>query len=249
MTSNVNDIPEFKSHEFYGWETKAFTDDPHVVFSEYFLIYMILLVISLIIQYQVSFVWKIKYLPEIGAVLIVGIWLGGLITLIDTLNSTSELISSVSTTSTVIAYQLLTRISNSTLVSMSSKYNDDTLDTQSQTGSSQFNVNYLGFSSNVFYFVFLPIIIFNSGYHLKRQLFYQNFDAILSLSVIGTSISTISITLGLYLLKTYHLCDQLQSFSVIEMIAWASLISSTDPISTLAVFSSMKVDPTLFYLG
>jgi sodium/hydrogen exchanger 8 len=33
-----------------------------------------------------------------------------------------------------------------------------------------------------------------------------------------------------------------------ECISFGALISSTDPVSTLAVFQSLKVDPTLFYL-
>lgn len=36
--------------------------------------------------------------------------------------------------------------------------------------------------------------------------------------------------------------------SVIEAITFGSLISATDPVSTLAVFSELKVHPTLFYL-
>ena len=35
---------------------------------------------------------------------------------------------------------------------------------------------------------------------------------------------------------------------MVECVAFGSLISSTDPVSTLAVFSSLKVDPTLLYL-
>ena len=33
-----------------------------------------------------------------------------------------------------------------------------------------------------------------------------------------------------------------------ESLAFGSLISATDPVSTLAVFSDLRVDPTLFYV-
>jgi solute carrier family 9 (sodium/hydrogen exchanger), member 8 len=108
---------------------------------------------------------------------------------------------------------------------------------------------YLGFSSNIFYFGFLPPIIFNSGYHLRRRFFYRNYDAILSLAMLGTLISIAIVTYGLYLVQYYQLAGGLfESFSVIEFVAFASLISSTDPVSTLAVFSSLKVDPLLYYI-
>jgi hypothetical protein len=36
--------------------------------------------------------------------------------------------------------------------------------------------------------------------------------------------------------------------SFIECIAFGSLLSSTDPVATLSIYSSLKVDPSLFYL-
>ena len=37
-------------------------------------------------------------------------------------------------------------------------------------------------------------------------------------------------------------------FSVMECVAYGALISSTDPVSTLAIFTEHRVDPSLFYL-
>ena len=37
-------------------------------------------------------------------------------------------------------------------------------------------------------------------------------------------------------------------FSFPEALAFGALISATDPVSTLAIFAELKVDPTLFYL-
>lgn len=111
---------------------------------------------------------------------------------------------------------------------------------QHKIGDDSFNPILLGFSSNVFFFGFLPPIIFNSGYHIKRRLFYDNFGGIISLALLGTCISTIIITIGLKCI--------LKSFHIMECIAFASLLSSTDPVAILIVFTSLKIDPTLFYL-
>ena len=67
--------------------------------------------------------------------------------------------------------------------------------------------------------------------------------------MVGTCISITIVATGIYLISnTTSFLTSASSFSVIECVAFASLISSTDPVSTLAVFQSLRVDPTLFYL-
>ena len=111
-----------------------------------------------------------------------------------------------------------------------------------------FNPTLLGFSPFVFYFGFLPLIIFESGYHLKRLVFYHNFSAIVSLALLGTSISIVIVSTGLYFLGHYEILGFNNSLSFMECISFGALISSTDPVTTLATFSSLKVDPAVYYL-
>ena len=67
--------------------------------------------------------------------------------------------------------------------------------------------------------------------------------------MLGTCISIAIVAGGIFLIsRTTSLLSSATSFSMIECVAFASLISSTDPVSTLAVFQSLRVDPTLFYL-
>lgn len=47
----------------------------------------------------------------------------------------------------------------------------------------------LSFSPNVFFMALLPPIIFNSGYNLRRELFYRHINAILSFACLGTTIT------------------------------------------------------------
>jgi sodium/hydrogen exchanger 3 len=103
----------------------------------------------------------------------------------------------------------------------------------------------LGFDATVFFIGFLPPIIFNSGYQINRRLFFKNMGGILVLAVAGTAVSTVIVGVGLWALGTAGLAPP---YTAIEYLTFGSLISATDPVSTLAVFSELQVHPTLFYL-
>ena len=106
----------------------------------------------------------------------------------------------------------------------------------------------LCFNSNFFYNFILPPIIFSSGYHLKRKLFSFFWYQIISMAFLGTIISTMVITIGMtHLLSNNYQFAQGIKLNFYEILAFASLLSSTDPISVLNVFSSARVDPELFY--
>jgi NhaP-type Na+/H+ or K+/H+ antiporter len=107
-------------------------------------------------------------------------------------------------------------------------------------------IGMLDFNSSLFFFVLLPPILFNSGFHLKRFLFFSNIGGILSLALVGTFISSTLVAISLYYLQLYGLIPI--QLTVQECIAFGALISSTDPVSTLSAFANLKVDPTLFYL-
>ena len=105
----------------------------------------------------------------------------------------------------------------------------------------------LSFSPEVFFLVLLPPIIFNSGYHLRRELFFRHISPIVLLAVVGTTISAVSIAL---ILQLFVQMDYTGGFrpQFTELLAFGALISATDPVSTLAVFQAKRVDPQLFYL-
>jgi sodium/hydrogen exchanger 8 len=63
----------------------------------------------------------------------------------------------------------------------------------------------LSFSPVVFMIVLLPPIIFNSGYHLRKELFFRHFVPISLFAVAGTLISSLSITFLLGILKLFDL--------------------------------------------
>lgn len=102
----------------------------------------------------------------------------------------------------------------------------------------------LSFSPTVFFVILLPPIIFNSGYHIQKDLFFRHLGAISMFAFIGTAICTAMVA---SLLLSFQWVYGMNS-TFLELLTFGALISATDPVSTLAVFSSKKVDPHLFYL-
>jgi len=90
--------------------------------------------------------------------------------------------------------------------------------------------------------MFLPIIIFASGWVLRRQDFFSQFPYILLFAVVGTGVSTCVVAGLIYFTGTlalHHVTRWRTAF------AYASLISATDPVATLATYSKLKVCPLL----
>lgn len=100
-------------------------------------------------------------------------------------------------------------------------------------------IQIISFNNEIFFFGFLPPIIFCSGYHLRRNLFWNYFGAITLLASLGTCISALFIATGMYLLGIYELIVLKLTF--MESLAFGGLISSTDPVSTLSLFAKLKV--------
>ena len=101
-------------------------------------------------------------------------------------------------------------------------------------------------SEQVFFYLLLPPIIFSSGFHVKRKLLFGKMLPIFMLAIVATAISVCLVASLMYSLSkqgVFHV-----SLSLMECIAFASLISSVDPISALAIFKRLKVDKNLFYL-
>lgn len=88
----------------------------------------------------------------------------------------------------------------------------------------------------------LPIIIFQSGYNLRRHDFMSQFEYILIFAILGTLISTFFIAFvsyGLAQLGWHEITDLRSNF------AFAALISAVDPVATLSTYAKLGVDPLL----
>ena len=126
---------------------------------------------------------------------------------------------------------------------------DDKMSGTATTTTDQSHSPYfLQFSPSLFYFGLLPPIIFSAGFLLKRQLFYDNFGVVFVMAFFGTCVSAAVISVGLFYMINYtSILYHVGKFSLMECIAFGFIISSTDPVTTLSVFTSLKVDPSLYY--
>ncbi|GAA6018318.1 hypothetical protein JCM10207_000803 [Rhodosporidiobolus poonsookiae] len=102
----------------------------------------------------------------------------------------------------------------------------------------------IAFRSTILLNVLLPPIILNSGYALKQENFFRNFAVILSFAFAGTFISAVVLGVVVYLyslLGFEHL-----SLTIIECLLFGSTLSATDPVTILAIFNALHVDPKLY---
>jgi len=104
----------------------------------------------------------------------------------------------------------------------------------------------LALSSESFFLILLPPIIFESGYNLHKGNFFKNFTTIMIFAVIGTIISTIVVGGGIFLFGMIPGIPYQLPF--LECLICGALISAVDPVATLAIFSALDVDPTLHTL-
>lgn len=96
-----------------------------------------------------------------------------------------------------------------------------------------------------FFLFILPAIIFESGYSLEKGDFFGQIGGIILFAVVGTVISTFVVALGLYLVGMTPLSP---SLSLLDCLLFGALISAVDPVATLAIFSSLNVNPQLYML-
>lgn len=100
-------------------------------------------------------------------------------------------------------------------------------------------------------FFCLCAFYFVRSQQVHKRHFFPNFGAIAAYAVVGTLFSTLFIGFILYGLSAGGWIlsgDQTPSLQLAECLTFGALISATDPVSTLAVFADLKVDPNLFYL-
>jgi sodium/hydrogen exchanger 8 len=102
------------------------------------------------------------------------------------------------------------------------------------------------FDASFFLTVLLPIIIFEAGFSVDKRSFFRNFGTINSLAVVGTLISTFVVGYGLYLFSLTGVIYT--GKTALDPLLFGSILSAIDPVATLALFSSLQVDRTLYAL-
>ncbi|KAG9323546.1 hypothetical protein KVV02_003070 [Mortierella alpina] len=100
------------------------------------------------------------------------------------------------------------------------------------------------FKHTYFFNLLLPPIILNSGYEMKQARFFRNLGSILTFAFVGTFISALVVGTLVYLLSLTGL-ESLQ-LSFLDSMIFGSVLSATDPVTILAIFNQLKVDPKLY---
>ena len=103
------------------------------------------------------------------------------------------------------------------------------------------------FDPELFFNVLLPPIIFHAGYSMKKRFFFRNIGSILTFAFLGTTISTFTVA-GIMYGVTRIFPHLAEIFSFLDTLRFGALISATDPVTILAIFSDLNVDVNLYAL-
>jgi len=97
------------------------------------------------------------------------------------------------------------------------------------------------FDSEIFFYVILPPIIFHAGYSMRKKQFFDNLGSILTFALLGTVISTVIIASLTWICGTMITVK----LTFLESLYFGSIVSATDPVTTLAIFTDLNVAPLM----
>ena len=103
------------------------------------------------------------------------------------------------------------------------------------------------FDPELFFNILLPPIIFHAGYSMKKRFFFRNIGSILTFAFVGTILSTFAVA-GIMYGVTRIFTHLKSTMRFIDTLRFGALISATDPVTILAIFSDLNVDVNLYAL-
>lgn len=95
-------------------------------------------------------------------------------------------------------------------------------------------LDFLSFQPELFFFLFLPPIIFEAGYTLRKKQFFSNFWTITMYAVLGTLVSTFIVGFLTFWLGKMGAIP-IDRENPMEALIFGSLISAVDPVATLSI--------------
>ncbi|KAI9220979.1 Sodium/hydrogen exchanger family-domain-containing protein [Blastocladiella britannica] len=100
----------------------------------------------------------------------------------------------------------------------------------------------LAFKHTYFFNLLLPPIILHSGYGLREGDFFGHLGPIAVFAVLGTATSILVIAVITYPLSVVGLSP----LTFVDCLRFGCILSSTDPVTVLAIFSQLGVDARLY---
>lgn len=101
------------------------------------------------------------------------------------------------------------------------------------------------FDPHFFFKILLPPIIFKSGFDIKLDLFFKNFTTIMLFANVGTVINILVVCFVMIMAYFTHSSPAL---SVSESLVFGSVVSATDPVTTVVVFERLRVEENLYVI-
>ncbi len=96
-------------------------------------------------------------------------------------------------------------------------------------------INHFKLTPEILFFVFLPVLLFESSYNINYREMIKNWKTIWALSVVWLIISSLVIALGLFYLLPFVWFP----IPFIVCLLFWTLISATDPVAVLAIFRNI----------
>eukprot|EP01026_Neomeris_dumetosa_P005986 TRINITY_DN11847_c0_g2_i1.p1 TRINITY_DN11847_c0_g2~~TRINITY_DN11847_c0_g2_i1.p1 ORF type:complete len:342 (+),score=41.25 TRINITY_DN11847_c0_g2_i1:144-1028(+) len=103
----------------------------------------------------------------------------------------------------------------------------------------------IDFKTDFFFIVLLPPIIFEAGFSLDVVPFFRNIGGICWFAFLGTTLSSFAIGLTMFIGGQM---DWIYSMSFLESLLFGTIVSATDPVTVLAVFSKLGAQEDLYSL-
>ncbi|XP_046879452.1 sodium/hydrogen exchanger 9-like [Hypomesus transpacificus] len=107
------------------------------------------------------------------------------------------------------------------------------------------------FDPEVLFNLFLPPIIFHGAYCLNQRRFIDNLGSVLTFAFMGTIITCVGIGACVYAFTRLMVVAGQSAegdFLLTDCFLFGAVISATDPVAVLALFSELRVEPDLYTL-
>ena len=104
------------------------------------------------------------------------------------------------------------------------------------------NLNLYKLNPEIFFFIYLPPIIFEAAYSLDRKLFFDNIGAIALYAMIGTIMNCFIIAYLTLLIGQSGIITSIDAKNPVEVLLFGALVSAVDPVATLSIMGSPELE-------
>ena len=109
------------------------------------------------------------------------------------------------------------------------------------------NIADIYFTPTIFFVIILPPIVFEAGYFMPKDPFFDNIGTILTYALVGTFFNAMAIGGSIFAVVKYGLVPGFEEeISLIHCLLFGSIVSAVDPVAVIAVFDEIHVNMTLY---